>query len=92
MGLQEKDIYDIAHRIAIIESSNEETLKDLREDSRAQFDADLRAKGIEIEIDRENSLNSVDGHKVIVELIKKINNNRYKGKVTKKDLENMIKE
>ena len=36
-----------------------------------------------IEIDREDSLNSVDGHKVIVELIKKINNNRYKGKVIK---------
>ena len=39
---------------------------------------------LEIEVDRENSLNAVDGHKVVVELLDKINNqNKYKGKVTK---------
>ncbi len=38
---------------------------------------------LDIEIDRENSLNAVDGHKVVVEIVKKINNNKYKGKVVK---------
>lgn len=37
---------------------------------------------LEIEIPKEKSLNAVDGHKVIVELGKKINNNgRYEGEV-----------
>lgn len=37
---------------------------------------------LNIEISKENSLNAVDGHKVVVELIKKLNNNfRYSGKV-----------
>ena len=36
---------------------------------------------LEIVVDRKNSLNAVDGHKVIVELIKHINNTRYEGKV-----------
>ncbi len=38
---------------------------------------------LEIIIHKENSLNSVDGHKVVVELDKKINNNKYEGKVVK---------
>lgn len=37
---------------------------------------------LNIEVSKENSLNAVDGHKVVVELIKKLNNNfRYSGKV-----------
>lgn len=36
---------------------------------------------IEIEVKRENSLNAVDGHKVVVELSKKISNYKYQGKV-----------
>ena len=37
---------------------------------------------LDIEIPKDNSLNSVDGHKVVVELTKKINNSgRYEGKV-----------
>ena len=37
---------------------------------------------LNIEIPKENSLNAVDGHKVVVELVKKMNNNlRYEGKV-----------
>ncbi len=37
---------------------------------------------LNIEVSRENSLNAVDGHKVVVELIKKLNNNlKYSGKV-----------
>ena len=38
---------------------------------------------LEIEINKEDSLNAVDGAKVIVELGKKINNTKYKGIVTK---------
>ena len=38
---------------------------------------------LEIEIDKEDSLNAVDGHKVIVELGKKLGNTKYKGVVTK---------
>ena len=37
---------------------------------------------LDIEIPKDNSLNAVDGHKVVVELTKKINNSgRYEGKV-----------
>lgn len=36
---------------------------------------------IEIEVRKEDSMNSVDGHKVVVELGKKINNHKYQGKV-----------
>ena len=36
---------------------------------------------IEIEVKKEDSLNAVDGHKVVVELGKKINNHKYQGKV-----------
>lgn len=37
---------------------------------------------LNIEVSKEDSLNAVDGHKVVVELIKKLNNNfRYSGKV-----------
>ena len=37
---------------------------------------------LNIEVSKENSLNAVDGHKVVVELIKKLNNNfKYSGKV-----------
>ena len=37
---------------------------------------------LEISVSKENSLNAVDGHKVVVELGKKLNNNgRYEGKV-----------
>ena len=36
---------------------------------------------LDIEIPKENSLNSVDGHKVVVELEKKISNDKYIGKV-----------
>ena len=37
---------------------------------------------LDISVSRENSLNAVDGHKVVVETIKKIdNNNSYEGKV-----------
>ena len=38
---------------------------------------------LDIEIDKEDSLNSVDGHKVVVELTKKLDKTRYKGKVIK---------
>ena len=38
---------------------------------------------LDIEIDKEDSLNSVDGHKVVVELTKKLDKTKYKGKVTK---------
>ena len=38
---------------------------------------------LEIEVDKEDSLNAVDGHKVIVELGKKLGNTKYKGVVTK---------
>ena len=38
---------------------------------------------LEIEINKEDSLNAVDGAKVVVELGKKINNTKYKGIVTK---------
>ena len=37
---------------------------------------------LEIKIPKEDSMNAVDGHKVVVELGKKINNNSYYGKVT----------
>ena len=37
---------------------------------------------LEIVVDRKNSLNAVDGHKVVVELLKRINNTKYEGKVT----------
>jgi ribonuclease R len=36
---------------------------------------------IEVIISRDNSLNAVDGHKVVVELGKKIDNTKYEGKV-----------
>lgn len=36
---------------------------------------------IEIQIKKEDSLNAVDGHKVLVELGKRINNHKYYGKV-----------
>ena len=36
---------------------------------------------IEVIIKKEDSLNAVDGHKVLVELGKKINNHKYEGKV-----------
>ena len=36
---------------------------------------------LNIEISKENSMGAVDGHKVIVELIKKMSNTRYSGKV-----------
>ena len=36
---------------------------------------------LEIEIPREKSLNAVDGHKVVVELGKRINNGKYEGEV-----------
>ena len=38
---------------------------------------------LDIEINKEDSLNAVDGHKVVVELTKKISNYRFKGKVCK---------
>ena len=38
---------------------------------------------LDIIVHKENSLNTVDGHKVVVELDKKINNNKYEGKVVK---------
>lgn len=38
---------------------------------------------LDIEIHKEDSLNSVDGHKVVVELTEKLDKTRYKGKVTK---------
>lgn len=41
---------------------------------------DLRVK-MEIEVRPEDALNSVDGHKVVVEVIKKINHHKYRGKV-----------
>lgn len=36
---------------------------------------------ITVEVDKKDSLNAVDGHKVVVELGKRINNHKYKGKV-----------
>lgn len=37
---------------------------------------------LNIQVSKENSLNAVDGHKVVVELLKKLNNNlKYDGKV-----------
>ena len=36
---------------------------------------------IVVEVDKDHSLNSVDGHKVVVELGNRITNHRYKGKV-----------
>ena len=36
---------------------------------------------IEIEVKKEDSMNAVDGHKVVVELGKRINNHKYYGKV-----------
>lgn len=36
---------------------------------------------IEVVVSKENSLNSVDGHKVVVELGKRISNSKYEGKV-----------
>ena len=43
---------------------------------------------LKIEVDQKNSLNAVDGHKVLVELGKKLdNNNKYEGIV----LENPLK-
>ncbi len=41
---------------------------------------DPRVK-MEIEVRPEDSLNSVDGHKVVVEVVKKINHHKYRGKV-----------
>ena len=38
---------------------------------------------LDIEIDKEDSLNSVDGHKVVVELGKQLDKSKYKGKVIK---------
>ena len=37
---------------------------------------------LDIEVPREKSLNAVDGHKVVVELGKKISNGKYEGEVT----------
>ena len=36
---------------------------------------------LDIEVPREKSLNAVDGHKVVVELGKKISNGKYEGEV-----------
>ena len=36
---------------------------------------------LDIEIPKDKSLNAVDGHKVVVELIKKIKNDKYEGEV-----------
>ena len=36
---------------------------------------------LDIEVPREKSLNAVDGHKVVVELVKKISNGKYEGEV-----------
>ena len=38
---------------------------------------------LDIEIAKEDSLNAVDGHKVVVELTEKLGKTKYKGKVTK---------
>ena len=36
---------------------------------------------LDIEVPREKSLNAVDGHKVVIELVKKISNGKYEGEV-----------
>ncbi len=42
---------------------------------------DDKKLNIEIEIKKEDSMNAVDGHKVVIELGKRINNHKYYGKV-----------
>ena len=42
---------------------------------------DDKKVNLDIEIDKDDSLNAVDGHKVVVELGEKINNSKFKGKV-----------
>ena len=42
---------------------------------------DDKKVNLDIEIDKYDSLNAVDGHKVVVELRDKINNSKFKGKV-----------
>ena len=45
------------------------------------IDLDDNKVKLDISIPKEDSLNAVDGHKVVVELGKKIGNNKYNGKV-----------
>ena len=49
--------------------------------NRGYITLDEKKVNLTIEVDRKDSLNAVDGHKVVVELGKRINNHLYKGKV-----------
>lgn len=42
---------------------------------------DDKRVNINVQIPKDKSLNAVDGHKVVVELVKRINNKKYEGKV-----------
>ena len=42
---------------------------------------DDKRVNINVQIPKDKSLNAVDGHKVVVELVKRINNRKYEGKV-----------
>ena len=44
---------------------------------------DDKKLNIIVQIDKEDAMNAVDGHKVVVELDKRVNNTTYRGRVTK---------
>ena len=70
--------------LKIIERKNQRHIGLIHFDSKGigHIDLDDSKVKLEIEIPKEQSKNAVDGHKVLVELTKKINNSgRYEGKV-----------
>ena len=70
--------------LKIIERKNQRYIGLIHFDSKGigHIDLDDSKVKLEIEIPKEQSKNAVDGHKVLVELTKKINNSgRYEGKV-----------
>ena len=69
--------------LKIIERKTNKFIGEINFDKKGKGHLSLDDKKInlEIEIDKEDSLNAVDGHKVVVELADKINNSKFKGKV-----------
>ena len=70
--------------LKIIERGNTRFVGEINFDSKGigHITLDDKKVNLKIEVDQKNNLNAVDGHKVLVELGKKLdNNNRFEGKV-----------
>ena len=70
--------------LKIIERGNTKFIGEINFDAKGigHITLDDKKVNLNIEVDQKNSLNAVDGHKVVVELGKKLdNNNKFEGKV-----------